>query len=146
MNTEAADAITPRQLAAVQFAEACRTTALQDIKVISEPGARLVVKAQIPNFNGIDADIEILRRSDDRFVTISHGAQLHRGSMFTDEAPAYQEDGSERVKAFNAAFESINGLFLAAEGVVNAAVREAEADAAALLSACAAELAAPHKQ
>jgi hypothetical protein len=146
MTTEAADAKNPRQQAAAQFVEACRTTTLKDIKVISEPGARLVVNAQIPNFDGVDGAIEILRRPDDRFVTISHGSQLHYGSMFTDEAPAYQEDGTERVKAFNAAFESVNQLFLAAEGVVNAAAREAETDAAALLSACAAEISTPEKQ
>lgn len=146
MTTEATSTQTPRQQAAFQFVVACRTSPLKDIKVTSEPGARLVVTAQIPNFDGIDAHIEILRRPDDRFVTISHGAQLHRGSMFTDEAPAYQEDGSDRVKAFNAAFESINALFLAAEGLLDAAAREAEADAAELLTSCAAEFTGPEKQ
>lgn len=146
MNTEV---MTPRQLAAVQFVEAVRTSPLKNINVTSEPGARLVVKAQIPNFHGVDGHLEINRQPDydgDRRIVISHGSQLHWGSMFTDEAPTYREDGTEPVKAYNAAFESITKVFLAAEDVLDAAAREAEAEAATLLSACAAEFTGPEKQ
>jgi hypothetical protein len=145
----AADTMNPRQQAAAKFVEACQTPALRDIQVTSEPGARLVVTANIPNVDGIDGAIEINRQPDydsDRRIVIFHGSQLHWGSMFTDEAPAYREDGTDRVKTYNTAFEAITKVFLAAEEVIDAAVREAEADAAALLSACAAEISSPEKQ
>jgi hypothetical protein len=66
--------------------------------------------------------------------------------MFTEEATAYREDGTDRIKSFNAAFEAITKAFRAAEEVIDAAVREAEADAAAILTACAAEISTPEKQ